>query len=380
MRSWRAWAGILISLLFLVFAFRGQNFGQIRDALGQVNYLYLLPALALYFAGVWIRAIRWSVLLRPLADVPARQAFPIVVVGYMANNVLPLRTGELVRSYVLGRRFGVRKTSALATIAVERLFDGLTMLGFMLTAATVVSLTSELRQVALVAFVLFAAVLIGLFVLTLGGNLRDRLLQLVLGPLPTPITDRVERLAESFLSGLGVLTRKTDLALVAGTSLVAWLLEASMYWTIARGFGLELRDAMGLAAALLTTGVANLATLIPSSPGYVGPFENGVLWVANGALGVSRSVALSYALVVHAALLFPITLLGLLEWWRQHLSLDQVRLDVELDGESAVVPDGVGRWAVAATPLPPGRGSPRQEATGVGGRDAGRRQRRSVKR
>ncbi len=376
MRSWRAWVGILISLVFLVIAFRGQDFGQIRDALGQVNYLYLLPALALYFTGVWVRAIRWSVLLRPLARVPARQAFPIVVVGYMANSILPLRTGEVVRSYVLGRRFGVRKTSALATIAVERLFDGLTMLGFMLTAATVVSLTSELRHVALVAFVLFAAVLIGLFVLTLGGNLRDRLLQLVLGPLPTAIADRVERLAESFLSGLGVLTRKTDLALVAGTSLLAWLLEASMYWTIARGFGLELRDAMGIAAALLTTGVANLATLIPSSPGYVGPFENGVLWVVNGALGVSRSIALSYALVVHAALLFPVTLLGLQEWWRQHLSLDQVRLDTDLSVETTAASNAEGPAMAAA---PSGNGVGPTLRNGSAGRDH-RRQQRSAKR
>ena len=372
MRSWRAWTGILISLVFLIFAFRGQNFGQIRDALRQVNYLYLLPALALYFAGVWVRAVRWSVLLRPLAAVPARQAFPIVVVGYMANNVLPLRTGELVRSYVLGRRFGVRKTSALATIAVERLFDGLTMLGFMLTAATVVSLTSELRHVALVAFVLFAAVLIGLFVLTLGGTLRDRLLQLVLGPLPTTIADRVERLAESFLSGLGVLTRKTDLALVAGTSLLAWLLEASMYWTIARGFGEELRDSMGFAAALLTTGVANLATLIPSSPGYVGPFENGVLWVVNGALGVSRSVALSFALVVHAALLFPITLLGLLEWWRQHLSLHDLRLDTDGDTSSTVLPDASSGPVLTAKKPPLGATLAPRTRTQAVDRDADR--------
>lgn len=325
MKSWRPWIGILISLGFLFFAFRGQDLGEIRDALREVNYLYLLPALALYFLGVGIRSLRWSVLLRPIARVQAREIFPVVVVGYMANNVLPLRTGELVRSYVLGKRYGVRKTSALATIAVERIFDGLTMLGFMLSATAFVSFTSELKHLTLIAFVLFSGLLIGLFVLTLGGSFRDRLLQLVLGPMPTPVADRVERMAESFLSGLGVLTRKTDLAIVAGTSLAAWLCEAGMYWTIARGFGKNLSDELGIAATLLTTGVANLATLIPSSPGYVGPFESGVVLVVHGALDLPRGLALSYAIVVHAALYFPITLLGLLEWWRQHLSLGQVR-------------------------------------------------------
>ncbi len=325
MRSRRAWIGIAVSLFFLYIAFRGQDLGEVRDALRQVNYWYLLPALALYFLGVWIRAIRWSALLRPVIAIRARDTFPIVIVGYMANNVLPLRTGELVRAYVLDRRFGVRKTTALATIAIERLFDGLTMLAFMLSATAFVSFTSELRQLALIAFILFAGLLLGLVVLTLGGSFRDRLLQLVLGPLPVPLADRVERMAESFLSGLGVFKRKADLLFVAGTSVLAWLCEAGMYWTIARGFGDLLQEKVGIAATLLTTGVANLATLIPSSPGYVGPFESGVTLVLNGALDVPRSEALSYAIVVHAALWFPITLLGLFEWWRMHLRLEDVR-------------------------------------------------------
>lgn len=335
MRNWRSWLGIAISAAFLIFAFRGQDLGAVRDALGQTDYRLLVPALAFYFAGVWIRAVRWSVLLRPLTSIKVRQVFPIVVVGYTANNVLPLRTGELVRAYLLGKQTGVRKTSSLATIAVERLFDGLTMLGFMLAAATVVSFTSQLRHLTLVAFVLFVGLLIGLFVLTLGGSFRDRLLQLVLGPLPVPIADRVERIAESFLSGLGVLTRARDLALVAGTSLAAWLCEAAMYWIIARALGTTISEVLTVGATLLTTGVANMATLIPSSPGYVGPFEAGVLLVVNGALGVQREVALSYAILVHAALFFPITLIGLVIWWRQHLSLDQLRSIEEENGASS---------------------------------------------
>jgi uncharacterized protein (TIRG00374 family) len=366
-RSWRVWLGLLISLGFLYFAFRGQDLGEIRDALGDVDYWYLLPALALYFAGVWVRAVRWSVLLRPVAQIEARRCFPVVVVGYMANNVLPLRTGELVRAYVLGNRYGVRKTSTLATIAVERLFDGMTLLGFILGAATVVSLTSELRHLAILAFALFAGLLIGLFVLTFGGNLRDRLLQLVLGPLPARYADRVERMAESFLGGLGVLTRKADLAIVAATSVVAWGCEASMYWMIARGFGGELAETMGIAETLLTTGVANLATLIPSSPGYVGPFESGVVLVLSGALELPRSLALSYAIVVHATLYFPITLLGLVEWWRWHLSLGQVR-ELADEDEVTAAPGGAGGRTSDALRIQPTAASPTVEVDGTGSR------------
>ena len=331
-RSWRAWVGIAISLVFLWLAFRGQDLGEVRAALRETNLWWAIPALALYFTGVWVRALRWQVLMRPLAPVSAGDLFPIVVVGYMANNVLPLRTGELVRSVVVGQRFGVRKTSTLATIAVERLFDGLTMLGFMLLATTVVSFTSELENLAIIAFVLFTVVLIGLFTLTLGGSLVDRLLQLVLGPMPTALADRVERMAESFLSGLGIFRNRRDLLVVAGLSLTAWLFEASMYWVLAIGFGGGVREAMGWAETLMTTGVANMATLIPSSPGYIGQFEYGVKLVLDGALGVPDGQALAYAILVHAVLYFPITLWGAWEWFRQQLSWSAIQASGDDNG------------------------------------------------
>ncbi len=325
MRSWRAWIGIAISLVFLYFAFRGQDLGEIRRALGEVNLLWVIPALMLYFTGVWVRAVRWHILLRPVVPASARDLFPVAIVGYMANNVLPLRAGELVRSIVVRQRFGARKTSVLATIAVERIFDGLTMLAFMLLAASFISFTSQLENLALIAFGLFAALLIGLFALTLGGDVRDRLLQLALGPMPTRLADRVERMAESFLSGLGVFRRRRDLLAVSGLSMIAWLFEASTYWVLAVGFGGTVRDAMGFSATLLTTGVANMATLIPSSPGYIGQFEYGVKLVLSGALGVPESSALAYAILVHATLYVPITLWGLIEWSRRHLSWRQIQ-------------------------------------------------------
>lgn len=346
-KSWRAWVGIAISAVFLYIAFRGQNFGEIRASLGRVELWWLAPALLMYFVGVWIRAVRWSILLRPLTPgVTSRSLFPTVVVGYMANNVLPLRTGEIVRSYLVGQQYGVRKTSVLATIAVERIFDGFTMLGFMLAATLFVSFTSQLQHLAIIAFVIFTVLLIGLFLLTLGGDLIDRLLQLILGPLPIRVADTVQRMTESFLGGLGVFRNRGDLLRVASYSLLAWLSEASMYYLIARGFSEVIREAMGIAATLMTTGVANMATLIPSSPGYIGQFEFGVRLVLNGALGVPEAQALAYAILVHAALYFPITLWGIVIWFRRHLSFKQIQagdeqVDVDeepLDSRGAMAP------------------------------------------
>ena len=327
-RSLRVAVGLVISGVFLYLAFRGQDFGDIRDSLGRTNSWWLLPALALYGAGVYLRAVRWRILLRQVApNTTSAKLFPIVVIGFMANNVLPLRAGEIVRSVVIGREFNVSKTGALATIAVERIFDGLTMLMFLAFSMTFVSLTSELQHLAIVSFIVFAVLLLGLGLLTFAGDLVSRMIQLVLGPLPRGVAIRVEELAQSFLSGLGVLRSRGDLGKVLGLSIGAWLLEASMYYVLAIGFGEQVRAVMDPAVTLLTTGVANLSTLIPGAPGYIGQFEYGVKLVLNGAFAVPESQALAYAILVHAALYFPITILGLVFWFRRSLSLGDITDD-----------------------------------------------------
>jgi glycosyltransferase 2 family protein len=319
-RSYRVWIGFLISVVFLYIAFREQDFAQIGQALRGANYWFVVPALALYFTGVVIRTLRWRFVLRAMRRFTVSDLFPIVVIGYMANNVLPLRAGELVRSYVLSSRTGLRKTSILATIAVERVFDGITMLLFVLVASLFIGLTSQLQHLVAIAVVLFGALVVALVIISSPPArlvLTGRLLPL----LPLRVRDRVQVMLESLFSGLAILRRRNDMIVVVLASILAWLFEASMYFMIAVGFGLQ----VGIAAILLVTAVANLATLIPSSPGYVGPFEAGVLLALVGTIGIQREIALSYAIVVHAALYLPITLWGLFYWWRESLSWREVR-------------------------------------------------------
>jgi glycosyltransferase 2 family protein len=320
LRSFRVWVGFAVSIVFLYLAFRGQDIDAIREALRGANYWYVIPAIALYFVGVYLRSFRWAYVLRAIHPTSARQLFPVVVIGYMANNILPLRAGEFVRSYVLSSRTGIRKTSILATIAVERIFDGLTMLLFILFASLFIALTDQLENVALLASMIFGSVLLLLGLLTT-RLAQDVLIARVLPLLPNVARASAERMLESVFTGLSVLRRRNDLIVVSGVSIIAWLFEASMYLLISIGFGLGI----GIAAILLVTAVANLATLIPSSPGYVGPFEAGVLLALVGAIGIQRELALSFAIVVHAALYVPITLWGLGYWWRESLSWREMR-------------------------------------------------------
>lgn len=324
MKRRRIILGFAVSAFFLYFALRGQDYAAIREALSQVTYWYLIPALGLYFVGLLVRAYRWSVLLRPVAPASSRQLVGINAVGLMANNVLPLRTGEFVRAYALSQRTGIRKSTGLATIAVERIFDGMTLLAFIAVSMIFVDLTSQLKHVAELAMLIFALALVALILLARGGRLRDRMLQLALGPLPERLSDKVNRMAESFITGLGIFSRRRELALVSLSSIVAWGFEASTYWLVARAFGGSIESVLGVPETMLTTGMANLATLVPSSPGYVGPYEAAIILVLNGALGLTRELALSYGVLMHVLLWLPVTVWGVIEWSRLHISLSQV--------------------------------------------------------
>jgi len=128
--TWQFWLALAVSVLFLLFLVYQVDLGEIRSALGDANYLFVVPAVALYFVAVYFRAVRWRFLLSPLRLIPVRRLYPVIVIGYMANNVLPARLGELVRSYYLARREQFNTSSALATVAVERVYDGVTLLAF----------------------------------------------------------------------------------------------------------------------------------------------------------------------------------------------------------------------------------------------------------
>ena len=94
------------------------------------NYWWLMPGIAVYFVGVWVRAWRWHYLLSPIKKIPTRTMFPITTIGYMGNNIYPARAGEVLRAVILKRREGVPVSASLATIIVERIFDGVVMLAF----------------------------------------------------------------------------------------------------------------------------------------------------------------------------------------------------------------------------------------------------------
>jgi glycosyltransferase 2 family protein len=317
----RFWLGLIVSLGLLVFVFYQTDPSKILVSLQQAQYIYLLPALALYFVGVGVRAVRWHFLLRSIKPIPSRTLFPPVVIGYMANDILPARMGEIVRAYVLGQQENVSKAATLVTIVVERVFDGLTMLTFLVAGSFVLNLAdAELNARLRLVGALFIAAIVALALFAGMPHRVERTADFFIQRIPSEsLRARATSLTRSLLDGLGALRSPADSFAVYALSILAWLFETGMYLLVALGFNIVLPFPVFLVACAF----ANLVTIAPSTPGYVGVFDAPVIYVLTN-FGVEPNLATSYTLILHAALILPVTLLGFFYVWRAGLSLTQM--------------------------------------------------------
>jgi uncharacterized protein (TIRG00374 family) len=307
MKRWQLLLGIAISVAFLWLALRGLRLDDVWDALQHGNYLWLIPSVGVYFIAVWARTWRWHYMLRPLKIISLRRLFPVVVIGYMGNNVYPFRAGEVLRSYVLRRREDVPMSASLATVVVERVFDGLVMLIFVFAALPLAPLESDaIRNVVIIASISFFGALLLFFTLAAFPEWANRIIEIFANAfLPSRVREPLLEMAARFLDGLESLRSFRSVLMIFFTSLVIWLLETVKYWFVMQAFPFE----VGFFALMLMNGVVNLATTLPSAPGYIGTFDApgiAVLILYN----VEAALATAYTLVLHAALWLPITLLG----------------------------------------------------------------------
>lgn len=344
------WIGFLGSAAFMaVFVYFFVDFDTIGDVMRDANYAYVAPSLVLYFLAVQARSMRWKFLLMPLMGEPKRAIYPVVVVGYMANNIVPLRIGELLRSYHLSIRESVSAAGAFGTIAVERASDVMGLLFFLAVAWAFLPSTGffdefaqEVPGGATVLTIVAVLPFIGVFgMVALVTIVSDRKIvdfcARVSSPLPKGVQAKGLGLLASLLQGLTVVSSPKRLVIVFLYSLPVWALEAAMYYLIALGFdmGSYFDSQIEFIAVLLVfTAAANLAGVIPSSAGGWGPFDYFGA-VALTSLAVPDSVAAGFSLTVHVALWVPVTVLGAVMLLMDGSSLRQLIAGLQKDRESS---------------------------------------------
>lgn len=314
-KRWQFWVGLAISVVFLWWVLKDLDFGAFWVEVRSANYWWLFPGVAVYFLAVWARAWRWHYLLRPLKTISTRAMFPIVAIGYMGNNIYPARAGEILRAAVLKRKEGVPISASLATIIVERIFDGVVMLAFIfvnlnelarLTGGAGLGSGLSIEQIAFWgSLVFFGALLVFLLAAMVPAASEKLLAWFTAHLVPARFRAAVLEVGSRFLGGLESLRSPLEILMVFLTSVVIWLLETGKYWFVMHAFNFE----VSFFALMLMNGVVNLATTIPSAPGYLGTFDAPGIAVLE-AYGVPTALASSYTFVLHIALWLPITALG----------------------------------------------------------------------
>ena len=337
MKRWQFWLGLLVSAFFLYLVLSKIEYAVLWDKLRTANYWWILPGVGVYFIALWVRAWRWHYLLRPLKAVPTRVMFPIVAIGYAGNNIFPARAGEVVRAVILKRQEGIPVSASLATIIVERVFDGIVMLAFVfvnlseLTRLTDVPLklfgvNFGIQDLAIWGSVAFFGALLVFLAAAMFPAQTDRLVaRLVTRFAPVKAREKVLNISRRFLGGLESLRSPWEALMVFFTSVLIWLLETVKYWFVMHAFGFS----VSFFALMLMNGVVNLATTIPSAPGYLGTFDLPGIAVLE-AYNVAKEVAASYTFVLHFALWFPVTAVGLYYMVRMGIKWsDTVKLSQE---------------------------------------------------
>jgi uncharacterized protein (TIRG00374 family) len=335
MKRWQFWIGIAISIFFLWLALRGLSLKDVFQVLPGINYWWLVPGVGVYFIAVWVRAWRWHYLLRPLKAISTRAMFPIVCMGYAGNNIFPARAGELLRAVVLKRHEGVAISASLATIIIERIFDGVVMLAFVfINLPELASLTSDsgfagdIRTLALVGTALFIGALLVFLLAAMYPQKSTRVIAWFAGYfIHQRYRQKALDLSARFMEGLGFMRSPRDVLMVFFTSVIIWLLETGKYWFVMHAFPFQ----VSFFALMLMNGIVNLATTIPSAPGYVGTFDAPGIAVLQ-AYNIDKALAAAYTLVLHVALWLPITLVGLYYMTREGVSwgedLQKLRAEV----------------------------------------------------
>lgn len=259
-RTVRIILGAALSIFFLWLAFRNVNRAAFLEALRNIKPKWVAIALIVYLSGHVVRSFRWQLLLSPLAPVKVAAVFPILMFGFLSNNLLPGRLGELARSAVAARRFSIPTASVLGTVAMERLGDLVGLLTIMMAAISVFPPARKALPSVLVSFLgIGVAIVIGFFLLEKFKGRFD----------PTSLVARVLRQIEHVFEGLKSIRSPRILIGVALLSIVVWWIEATVVLLVGRAFGLIFSPAQ---SAATITGIS-LGVVIPASPGYVGTYE-----------------------------------------------------------------------------------------------------------
>jgi len=321
------WLGMAVSLFFMALLFRKIDFHQLGAALRTVDYRYILLAIVCTFASYFLRAVRWHYLLISEKRIPLSSLYPATIIGYMANNLLPARLGEFVRAYILAQREQLETPSVFASLVIDRLFDGLTVLLMLLVTLFTLQLPqgmadagTALKLGGMITFLLYCGVLLFLFLLKRQTMRTLSFVRKLLKPFPQRVTDRSIPMLGSFIAGIRMSSKGGHIAAVLVSSVMIWTFAVIPVDLILQGFNIHLP----ITASMFIMVLLVFAVMVPASPGFIGTYHY-ACFKGLSVFGIAESTSISIALIIHGTSFFPVIVAGFYHLWSGKISLSSIR-------------------------------------------------------
>ncbi len=309
------------------------------EQLTEIRLGWAVAGLVAFTLSKAIHSYRWRVLLRHRSGLRGRDLFPVFLVSNLANAVVPLRAGDVLRVELTRRRFGIPRAELTSSVfLVESVLDGVAFVALLLPALLLLD-PGALRTptAALIGAVVLGAFAASLLVARLEVGVAVDRWRLV-GWLPPALRDRVAAIVPSFMNGMRVLRGGRGMGIAIVLSVVAWTAEVAVYWMMGRAFALE----MGFSEAVLVTIAANVIVSLPLTPWDIGPYEVAVT-EALAFMGFGLSEAGAYAVGSHLLLIVWISITGVAAMWTLHVGPRDLLAprsdDAAEDAEPSQVPE-----------------------------------------
>jgi hypothetical protein len=319
-RSLRIALSVAISVVFLGFAVRGVDWSEALAALRSANYLWVLLMLPVTVWSLFIRAQRWRVFLHAVGVPPLRPLVSATNIGFLANMVLPLRIGEVIRPVLLSRRASLPLSGVLASVLLERIFDMFTILFLFGVSVSLVNVSDQIRQWGWMLTGLAVAVAAVIVLIRLQERLALGIARRLADLLPPRVGDQAYGFAQGFVKALEMLDSPAAYLKAFAWSLYLWLAIAVVY---VLGFWAFHLDVESLRGGLVLTTLVAIAVSVPSAPGFIGAFQLGCV-LGLRIFGVPESPALAYSIVVHLTQFVGCIAAGLYSMWTESISLREV--------------------------------------------------------
>lgn len=326
--------GIGISFFFLFILFRKIDLQQLLAALKMLDYRFLAAAVVVTLVSYSSRAVRWHYLILPQKRAKPRNLLSATIICYMANNLLPARLGEFARAIVFAKKEKLEVSSVFASLVIDRLFDGFSVLVILIFTFFTVKLPPGMENVqkglvtgGYVTLAVYLAVIAFLVLLKRATARTVHVVALILKPFPKVVAEKAASLLISFISGLQLPSKSGDLLAIILSSVFIWSTAAWPIDLVLQAFNIHLP----FTASLFILVFLVFAVMVPASPGYVGTYHAACMYGLM-AFAIPKEQALSVALVVHAIGFFPVILFGFYFLWKDKISFSALK-SIDTDKE-----------------------------------------------